>query len=146
MLRTHDGKSSLASSKDSTSAKPSSYVLSILSHLHPTLIDLPHPLNPQRLMSSHTIEDLTSCILDFQANMVRVTYRRKTTVVEPDAEPEHAAALNYVWVNSKVREEVDEDGEVVKWRMLGCQTEDLAVEFGEVGVLGLDCLVSRFAT
>lgn len=77
--------------------------------------------------------------------MVRVTYRRKTTVVEPDAEPEHAAALNYVWVNSKVREEVDEDGEVIKWRMLGCQTEDLAVEFGEVGVLGLDCLVSRFA-
>ncbi len=96
-------------------------------------------------MSSHTIEDLTSCILDFQANMVRVTYRRKTTVVEPDAEPEHAAALNYVWVNSKVREEVDEDGEVIKWRMLGCQTEDLAVEFGEVGVLGLDCLVSCFA-
>ena len=94
-------------------------------------------------MSSHTIEDLTSCILDFQANMVRVTYRRKTTVVEPDVEPEHAAALNYIWVNSKVREEVDEDGEIVKWRLLGCQTEDLAAEFGEVGVLGLDCLVSH---
>ncbi|KAI0091646.1 ELMO/CED-12 family-domain-containing protein [Irpex rosettiformis] len=93
-----------------------------------------------RLMSSHTIEDLTSCILDFQANMVRVTYRRKTTIVEPEEEPEHAAALNYVWLNSKVREEVDAEGEAVKWRLLGCQTEDLAQEFGEVGVLGLDCL------
>jgi engulfment and cell motility protein 1 len=93
-------------------------------------------------MSSHTIEDLTSCILDFQANMVRVTYRRKITIVEPDAEPEHAAALNYIWLHSKVREELEPEGAVVKWRLLGCSTEDLAEEFGEVGVLGLDCLVS----
>ncbi|KAI0684284.1 ELMO/CED-12 family-domain-containing protein [Cytidiella melzeri] len=93
-----------------------------------------------RLMSSHTIEDLTSCILDFQANMVRVTYRRKTTIVEQNIEPEHAAALNYIWINSKVKEEYDPDGGMIKWRLLGCQTEDLAQEFGEVGVLGLDCL------
>ena len=110
--------------------------LFISAHLTSTLLT-------QRLMSSHTIEDLTSCILDFQANMVRVTYRRKTTIVEPEAEPEHATALNYVWANSKVKEEVDAEGQVKKWRLLGCQTEELAEEFGEVGVLGLDCLVSR---
>lgn len=96
-------------------------------------------------MSSHTIEDLTSCILDFQANMVRVTYRRKVTVVEPEDEPEHATALSYIWVNSKVKEAIDLESGVVKWRLLGCQTEDLAQEFGEVGVLGLDCLVSVHA-
>ncbi|KAI0343291.1 hypothetical protein BDW22DRAFT_1264593 [Trametopsis cervina] len=93
-----------------------------------------------RLMSSHTIEDLTSCILDFQSNMVRVTYRRKSTVVEADEEPEHAASLNYIWQNSRVREDFGEDGSILKWRLLGCDTEDLAQEFGEVGVLGLDCL------
>lgn len=93
-------------------------------------------------MSSHTIEDLTSCILDFQSNMVRVTYRRKSTVVEADEEPEHAASLNYIWQNSRVREDFGEDGSILKWRLLGCDTEDLAQEFGEVGVLGLDCLVS----
>lgn len=96
----------------------------------------------QRLMSSHTIEDLTSCILDFQANMVRVTYRRKVTVVEPELEPEHDSMLNYVWVNSKVREEPDGEGGTLKWRKLGCDSEDLAQEFHEVGVLGLECLVS----
>lgn len=93
-------------------------------------------------MSSHTIEDLTSCILDFQANMVRVTYRRKVTMVEPESEPEHAASLNYIWINSKVPEEPDGEGGIFKWRKLGCDTEDLAQEFREVGVLGLDCLVS----
>ena len=36
-----------------------------------------------RLMSSHTIEDLTSSILDSHANMVRVVYRLKATAVDP---------------------------------------------------------------
>ena len=98
-------------------------------------------MRTQRLMSSHTIEDLTSCILDFQANMVRVTYRRKVTVIEPVNEPEHSAALNYIWINSKVPEEPDGEGGTYKWRKLGCDTEDLAQEFRDVGVLGLDCLV-----
>jgi len=38
----------------------------------------------ERLMSSHTIEDLTSSILNFQANMVRVVYRRKNALVAPE--------------------------------------------------------------
>lgn len=93
-----------------------------------------------RLMSSHTIEDLTSCILDFQANMVRVTYRKKTTIVEPELEPGHFKALNYVWAHSKVREEPDGEGGMLRWRKLGFDSEDLPQEFREVGVLGLDCL------
>jgi engulfment/cell motility protein 1 len=94
----------------------------------------------QRLMSSHTIEDLTSSILDFQANMVRVTYRRKTHPVDPTREPSHLTALEYIWSASKLMEEQQSDGPY-KWRKLGLLTEDISQEFAEVGVLGLDCLV-----
>ncbi len=92
-------------------------------------------------MSSHIIEDLTSCILDFQANMVRVTYRKKTTIVEPDIEPGHTASLDYTWTSSRAREEPDVEGGTIKWRKLGFDSEDLMQEFAEVGMLGLDCLV-----
>ena len=37
-----------------------------------------------RLMASHIIEDFTSSILDFHANMVRVVYRLKATAVDPE--------------------------------------------------------------
>lgn len=93
-------------------------------------------------MSSHTIEDLTSCILDYQANVVRMTHRKKTSLVDPDLEPAHAEALNYIWTNSKLREEIDGENGVIKWRKLGFDTEDVMQEFSEVGVLGLDCFVS----
>ena len=92
-------------------------------------------------MSSHTIEDLTSCILDFQANMVRVTFRKKTTLVEPDFEPLHSAALQFVWDHSRLEEEREDAVTTIKWRKLGFETEDIGHEFREVGVLGLDCLV-----
>ena len=93
-------------------------------------------------MSSHTIEDLTSSILDFQANMIRVTYRRKTHFVDPATEPSHLLALEYIWDASKLTEEEQPDGPY-KWRKLGFLSEDLTREFAEVGVLGLDCLVGR---
>ncbi|KAI0741714.1 ELMO/CED-12 family-domain-containing protein [Daedaleopsis nitida] len=93
-----------------------------------------------RLMSSHTIEDLTSCILDFQANMVRVTFRKKTTLVEPDFEPLHSAALQFIWEQSKLQEDREDPVTLIKWRKLGFETEDIGHEFREVGVLGLDCL------
>jgi engulfment and cell motility protein 1 len=98
----------------------------------------------QRLMSSHTVEDLTSCVLDFQGNMARVIYRKKTTLVEPDVEETHAAALDYIWTNSRLQAEMAPDGTKLKWRQLGFASENLSHEFTEVGVLGLDCLV-RFA-
>ncbi|THH18452.1 hypothetical protein EW146_g2541 [Bondarzewia mesenterica] len=93
-----------------------------------------------RLMSSHTIEDLSSCVLDFQGNLARVTYRRKTTLVEPDLEPSHEAALEYIWSNSKLQPENDGEGGILKWRQLGFDSENISHEFVEVGVLGLDCL------
>ncbi|KAG2157784.1 ELMO/CED-12 family-domain-containing protein [Suillus bovinus] len=93
-----------------------------------------------RLMSSHNIDDLTSSILDFQANIVRVTYRKKSTLVEPEVEPLHASALEYIWNCSRVQDERDGDGEVLKWRKLGFSSENLVHEFQEVGELGLDCL------
>jgi hypothetical protein len=96
----------------------------------------------QRLMSSHTVEDLTSCVLDFQGNMARVIYRKKTTLVEPDVEETHAAALDYIWTNSRLQVETAPDGTTLKWRQLGFGSENLSHEFSEVGVLGLDCLVS----
>lgn len=92
-------------------------------------------------MSLHTIEDLTSCILDFQANMVRVTYRKKTTLVDPENEPAHAEALEYIWESSQLEVHEDEMGNIIQWRKLGFETEDIVQEFAEVGVLGLDCLV-----
>ena len=107
-------------------------------------------------MSSHVIEDLTSSILDFQANIVSVTYRKKTTLVDHAV---HHDSLKYIWLCSKAKEEeelyfddesvdvgADVNGEfrrnrMIKWRKLGFETEDMTYEFDEVGVLGLDCLV-----
>lgn len=96
-------------------------------------------------MSSNVIEDmnLTSSILDFQANIVNVTYRKKTTDVDPENNLNHDNALRYIWASSKLDEEVDTEGEVFKWRQLGFESEDPTEEFAEVGVLGLDCLVRR---
>ncbi|KDR80657.1 hypothetical protein GALMADRAFT_222250 [Galerina marginata CBS 339.88] len=93
-----------------------------------------------RLMSLHTIEDLTSCILDFQANVIRVTYRKKTTIVDPDVDESHADALKSIWACSRLDEELDPSGQKLKWRKLGFETEDIVQEFSEVGVLGLECL------
>jgi engulfment and cell motility protein 1 len=94
-------------------------------------------------MSLHTIEDLTSCILDFQANIVRITNRKKTTLVDPEIEDAHAAALMAIWECSKLEEEIDANGLPLRWRKLGFDTEDIIQEFSEVGVLGLECLVSN---
>ncbi|KAG2011760.1 hypothetical protein CC2G_011842 [Coprinopsis cinerea AmutBmut pab1-1] len=93
-----------------------------------------------RLMSLHELEDLISCILDFQANIVRVTHRKKTTPVDPDLCADHYDALEEIWEASKLQEEFDEEGYPLKWRRLGFETEDVAEEFRDVGVLGLECL------
>ncbi len=73
--------------------------------------------------------------------MVRVTYRKKTTLVDPENEPAHAEALIYIWESSKLEVDEDEIGNIIQWRKLGFESEDVVQEFGEVGVLGLDCLV-----
>jgi engulfment and cell motility protein 1 len=113
----------------------------IVSHLVPCDAICFHSVPTQRLMGSHTIEDLTSCVLDFQGNMARVIYRRKTTLVEPDVEETHAAAVDFIWTNSRLQIETAADGTTLKWRQLGFASENLSHEFTEAGVLGLDCLV-----
>ena len=95
----------------------------------------------QRLMNIPDIEDVTSGILDFQANIVRVTYRKKTTGVDPGADASHALALKVIWEKSRMDEEVDEEGHIFKWRKLGFENENMSYEFRDVGVLGLECLV-----
>ena len=92
-------------------------------------------------MSLHTIDDLTSCILDFQANFVRIAYRKKATVVDPDEVLAHRLALESIWDSSKLEEEVESDGQILKWRKLGFESEDTVHEFEDVGLLGLECLV-----
>lgn len=93
-------------------------------------------------MSSHIFEDLTSSILDFQANTVRVTYRRKITPVDPQENAEHEAMLRFIWSSAKLPE-IIEGSELFRWRRIGFPSEDICKEFAEVGALGLDCLVSR---
>ena len=95
-------------------------------------------------MSSHVIEDLTSSILDFQANEVRIILRRKHEPVDPLENIDHFNTLRYVWQMSKLEEETlpEEGGALRKWRKVGFETEDVIHEFAAVGVLGLDCLVS----
>lgn len=92
-------------------------------------------------MSSHTFEDLTSSILDFQAHFIRVIFRKKTSLVDPDQDLKHKAALDYIWSTAKMQQSQDESGEMYKWRKLGFDTEDVLEEFRDVGVLGLECMV-----
>lgn len=131
-----------------------------------------------RLMSSHILEDLTNSILDYQGNMVRVIYFKKTRRVFVGGhfgmdeheygenayagDGEQDAMLDYIWTCAKL--EVDDgsgtylngygvgDGsaksrgkgsvrDIVKWRKLGFETEDLRKEFDKTGMLGLECLV-----
>ncbi|KIY71885.1 hypothetical protein CYLTODRAFT_389592 [Cylindrobasidium torrendii FP15055 ss-10] len=92
-----------------------------------------------RLMATQTVDDLTSCILDFQANIIRVTHRKKTTQIDSLS---HETTLKYIWSNSKLEEDYDEESNIVKWRKLGFTSEDIEAEFRDVGVLGLDCLKS----
>jgi engulfment/cell motility protein 1 len=92
-------------------------------------------------MYSLTSEELTSVILDFQANMARATYRKKTTLVEPAVEPAQSQALEYVWRASRLEEARDEQGFPSRWRQLGFDGEDMGKEFGGVGLLGLHSLV-----
>lgn len=95
----------------------------------------------QRLMSSHVIDELRCSILDFQANEAPFILRRKSEPVDALDSMDHFNSLRYIWQASKLEEERDGD-EIFKWRKIGFDTEDIGQEFGNVGVLGLDCLVS----
>jgi len=72
-----------------------------------------------------------------------------------DAEQE--AMLEYIWNAAKLEVDVGADGanatrasargkgnvkDIVKWRKLGFESEDMRKEFEQTGMLGLECLVS----
>ena len=109
-------------------------------------------------MSSHVIDDLKSSILDFQANEIRISFRKKTEPVDPFTNPAHTHALRDIWTGSGIEEPFPGDDESflvtvgvgadgggdkgpMRWRKLGFESEDLTSEFAEVGVLGLESLV-----
>ena len=116
------------------------------------------------------MEDLTSSILEFQANLMSLAYRRKTSPVDL-ASLSVQKALDTIWLaargplvearrhkrnaqsNSTVRSgpwsdtgegsSNDRYGRIGdKWVSLGFESENLRSEFARVGLLGLDCLVS----
>ncbi|KAG9001483.1 hypothetical protein FRB94_006575 [Tulasnella sp. JGI-2019a] len=123
-----------------------------------------------RLTSSSMMEDLSSQVMEFQANLISLAYRRKTTSVDPDV-PSVRDTLNVIWIASKIpdapsvpqkgrtpiiRSNVNTsagtwdpaafDGQssqganTGKWVKIGFESEDLQSEFSRVGLLGLDCL------
>ena len=161
---------------DSNSSPSMTLINSLLSHATPAhwveLTSALERLNTSRavirLMSSHTIEDLTNSILDYQGNMVRVLYFKKTRRVHVSGftsdpqddlasgggDAEQEAMLEYVWASGKLEADVGPGQvnsrgkgnirDVVKWRKLGFETEDVRREFEHTGMLGLECLVSIF--
>lgn len=117
-------------------------------------------------MSSSSIDEMASSILEFQANIVRTTYRRKISPVDPDIPKVHDA-LDFIWQCARVEDNSQADGDSLivssnivggsghglgvtrgirmnseKWVKLGFGTEHIRQEFARVGMLGLDCLVS----
>jgi engulfment and cell motility protein 1 len=99
------------------------------------------------------MEDLTSSILDFQANVVRMIYKRKTAPVDMDL-PEVQSALDVIWTSAKIEDYLEFRRSIggrdsiarsspEKWVHLGFRTENLRGEFARVGLLGLDCLVCQ---
>lgn len=107
------------------------------------------------------MEDLTSSVLEFQANLMSLAYRRKTTPVDPES-PTVKKALDLIWNAGRPRpksmslrhhganssragdeyslyeaEDISND----RWVKLGFESENIRSEFARVGLLGLDCLV-----
>lgn len=111
-------------------------------------------------MSSASLDELASSILEFQANTVRITYRRKISPVDPDVPKVHDA-LDFIWQCARIEDNTHVDGDSLivgggngglgvtrgirmnaeKWVKIGFGTEHIRQEFARVGILGLDCLV-----
>ncbi|KAG8886764.1 hypothetical protein FRB98_001029 [Tulasnella sp. 332] len=120
-----------------------------------------------RLASSSMMEDLSSQVMEFQANLTSLAYRRKTTPVDPEL-PSVRDALTVIWNASRIPdtpigiqqtrgpiarpavragtwdpsvfEDPGSQASTAKWVKIGFESEDLQLEFERVGLLGLDCL------
>ncbi|CEH11865.1 Regulator of Rac1, required for phagocytosis and cell migration [Ceraceosorus bombacis] len=111
-----------------------------------------------RLMDSTRGEELSSSILEYQNNVIRVLHKRLNTAVSPTKQ-RHASALSHMWLQAQVTETVSSDdtdpdgnrslpavpgsaGNRFKWRRLGFETENISKEFTRTGWLGLECCES----
>ncbi|KAF8311367.1 hypothetical protein DL93DRAFT_2149672 [Clavulina sp. PMI_390] len=104
------------------------------------------------LMSNASVEELSSSILDFQANMIRLAYRHKISPVDPEmVKVQHM--LDFIWTASQVDEHEHVSGKSRDiseslpglhdhWIKIGFNSEHIRAEFARVGMLGLDCLYS----
>lgn len=94
-----------------------------------------------RLMDSNRGDELSSSILEYQINVIRVAHHRLRTAVT-STDKRHVSALSYMWLQSRISElSVEENGETVKykWRRLGFESENVAKDFIRTGWLGLEC-------
>lgn len=113
-----------------------------------------------RLMESHRSEEISSCILEYQNNVVRVLHRRLRSAVTA-SDKRHVAALTFIWRQAKITEEIiqpppreDQNTHMSpnlsgrrlapstvknKWRRLGFANENVAKDFLSTGWLGLEC-------
>jgi hypothetical protein len=95
-----------------------------------------------RLMDSNRNDELSSSILEYQMNVIRVAHHRMHTAVT-SADKRHIAALSYIWLQARISETTleTEDGGVTKckWRRLGFENENVAKDFARTGWLGLEC-------
>lgn len=100
-------------------------------------------------MSNASMEELASSILEFQANIGRLTYRRKMSPVDTDI-PQVQDMLGFIWQCARLDEKLETDATSLsqgintsteKWIKVGFGSEHIRAEFARVGMLGLDCLV-----
>lgn len=100
-----------------------------------------------RLMDSNRGEELTSSILEYQINVIRVAHHRLRTSVTP-TDKRHVSALSYLWLQARIPETTTAEGSTqsfggtaqkFKWRRLGFEHENVAKDFVRTGWLGLEC-------
>lgn len=100
-----------------------------------------------RLMDSNRGEELTSSILEYQINVIRVAHHRLRTAVTP-SDKRHVSALSFLWLQARIPETTTAEGSTqsfggtaqkFKWRRLGFEHENVAKDFVRTGWLGLEC-------
>ncbi|KAE8207041.1 hypothetical protein CF335_g1434 [Tilletia laevis] len=106
-----------------------------------------------RLMDSNRGDELSTSILEYQNNYIRMARQRLRTTVTP-ADKRHVSALSYIWLQANLsdtanfpsspgdRSSMGGGGSKMKWRKLGFYSENVAKEFAQTGLLGLECYES----
>ncbi|CAO1637346.1 unnamed protein product [Sympodiomycopsis kandeliae] len=113
-----------------------------------------------RLMDSPHGQELSTCILEYQSNVIRVLHKQFKTPVAA-ANKRHITALTYIWRQARIQEQLQPDDPTdsnasassasaggaaaaaaaarkYKWRRLGFAHEMVAKDFQSTGWLGLE--------